>query len=254
MCLTNSGFYEKISTPHQTLQECRKTAERITIHSFFQSPLPDSTHASVNLGISSVRRRFVHDMLPNFTRHLSPMPRLHFVTLGIGCPSPSVVSRIRLRLRGTLPHPRILLSFSRVLSTRPGRRIRKHHISSFPATTKRLRQQLAAGESDWSLSALSAFFQVHPQFAPRTPFMSPLTLRQQLRPSRSVTSHPQRPGLSVAHASPKLRHRLFFSFGRGKPSASRSLTPRPVTFCNTPGSLRASVAPSPHAPITFCNT
>ena len=50
-------------------------------------------------------------MLPNFTRHLSPMPRLHFVTLGIGCPSPSVVSRIRLRLRGTLPHPRILLSF-----------------------------------------------------------------------------------------------------------------------------------------------
>ena len=34
--------------------------------------------------------------------------------------------------------------FSRVLSTRPGRRIRKHHISSFPATTKRLRQQLAS--------------------------------------------------------------------------------------------------------------
>ena len=50
-------------------------------------------------------------MLPNFTRHLSPMPRLHFVTLGIGCPSPSVASRFRLRLRGTLPHPRILLSF-----------------------------------------------------------------------------------------------------------------------------------------------
>ena len=72
---------------------------------------PDSTHASASFGISSVRRRFVHDMLPNFTRHLSPMPRLHFVTLGIGCPSPSVVSRIRLRLRGTLPHPRILLSF-----------------------------------------------------------------------------------------------------------------------------------------------
>ena len=71
----------------------------------------DSTHASASLGISSVRRRFVHDMLPNFTRHLSPMPRLHFVTLGIGCPSPSVVSRFRLRLRGTLPHPRILLSF-----------------------------------------------------------------------------------------------------------------------------------------------
>ena len=90
------------------------------------------------------------------------MPRLHFVTLGIGCLFPSVASRFRLRLRGTLPHPRILFSFSRVLSTRPGRRIRKHHISSFPATTKRLRQQLAAGESDWSLSALSVFFQVRP--------------------------------------------------------------------------------------------
>ena len=25
-------------------------------------------------------------MLPNFTRHLSPMPRLHSVTLGIDCP------------------------------------------------------------------------------------------------------------------------------------------------------------------------
>ena len=36
---------------------------------------PDSTHASASFGISSVRRRFVHDMLPNFTRHLSPMPQ-----------------------------------------------------------------------------------------------------------------------------------------------------------------------------------
>ena len=115
-----------------------------------------SAHAS--FGISSVRRRFVHDMLPTFTRHLSPMPQLHSVTFGIGCLFPSVASRFRLRLRGTLPHPRILFSFSRVLSTRPGRRIRKHHISSFPATTKRLRQQLAAGESDWSLSAWSVFF------------------------------------------------------------------------------------------------
>ena len=57
---------------------------------------PDSTHASASFGISSVRRRFVHDMLPNFTRHLSPMPRLHFVTLGIGCPSPSVAASLRL--------------------------------------------------------------------------------------------------------------------------------------------------------------
>ena len=50
-------------------------------------------------------------MLPNFTRHLSPMPQLHSVTFGIGCLFPSVASRFRLRLRGTLPHPRILLSF-----------------------------------------------------------------------------------------------------------------------------------------------
>ena len=68
------------------------------------SPLPDSTHASVNLGISSVRRRSVHDMLPNFTRHLSPMPRLHFVTLGIGCPSPSVAESLRL-LAHSSAHP-----------------------------------------------------------------------------------------------------------------------------------------------------
>ena len=32
-------------------------------------------------------------------------------SLSIGCLFPSVVSRIRLRLRGTLPHPRIHLSF-----------------------------------------------------------------------------------------------------------------------------------------------
>ena len=73
-----------------------------------------------------------------------------------------------------------------------------------------------------------------PLFAPRTPF----TLRRgsrQLRPSPALfSSRPQKLGLSVAHASPKLRHRLFFSFGRGKPSASRSLTPRPVTISNTP--------------------
>ena len=56
---------------------------------------PDSTHASASFGISSVRRRFVHDMLPNFTRHLSPMPQLHSVTFGIGCSSPSVSSRLR---------------------------------------------------------------------------------------------------------------------------------------------------------------
>ena len=136
---------------------------------------PDSTHASVNLGISSVRRRFVHDMLPNFTRHLSPMPRLHFVTLGIGCPSPSVVSRIRLRLRGTLPHPRILLSFFPCIidASRPPNKetpylfLSRDHKAAAGCESLRLEAvtrpqgvwvQLAAGESDWSLSAWSVFF------------------------------------------------------------------------------------------------
>ena len=63
--------------------------------------------------------------------------------------------------------------------------------------------------------------------------MSPLTLRQQLRPSRSVTSHPQRPGLSVAHASVTFcntRHRLSLSFGHAKPNGLTLPARRPVVL------------------------
>ena len=120
----------------------------------------DSTHASASLGISSVRRRFVHDMLPNFTRHLSPMPRLHFVTLGIGCPSPSVVSRIRLRLRGTLPHPRILLSFFPCIidASRPPNKETPYLFLSRDHKAAAAAARELASESDWSLSAWSVFF------------------------------------------------------------------------------------------------
>ena len=84
--------------------------------------------------------------------------------------------------------------------------------------------QLAAGESDWSLSAWSAFFQVHPKSAPGFRYRSTFVSRK-LHPSRSVTSHPQRPGLSVAHASVTFcntRHRLSISFGRVSHQASPS--------------------------------
>lgn len=68
------------------------------------------------------------------------------------------------------------------------------------------------------------------KFRSQTPFMSPLTLRQQLRPSRSVTSHPQRPVLSVAHASVTFcntRHRLSPVLARNMPLASSSLASAP---------------------------
>ena len=77
-----------------------------------QSPLPDSTHASASFGISSLRTsspRTTFGRALLFRAHAlslrlsasaplcslpahknqgsqSPMPRLHFVTLGIGCP------------------------------------------------------------------------------------------------------------------------------------------------------------------------
>ena len=113
-----------------------------------------------SFGISSVRRRFVHDMLSNFTRHLSPMPRLHFVTLGIGCPSPSVVSRIRLRLRGTLPHPRILLSFFPCIidASRPPNKETPYLFFSRDHKAAAAAARELASESDWSLSAWSVFF------------------------------------------------------------------------------------------------
>ena len=56
-----------------------------------------------SFGISSVRRRFVHDMLPNITRHQSPMPLRA---------SASAVRLLRSRkaFGFALPHPRILSS------------------------------------------------------------------------------------------------------------------------------------------------
>ena len=130
------------------------------------SHMPHVRFAS--FGISSVRRRFVHDMLPNFTRHLSPMPQLHSVTFGIGCLFPSVASRFRLRLRGTLPHPRILLSFFPCIidASRPPNKetpylfLSRDHKAAAGCESLRLEAvtrpqgvwvQLAAGESDWSL-------------------------------------------------------------------------------------------------------
>ena len=104
-------------------------------------------------------------MLPNFTRHLSPMPQLHSVTFGIGCSSPSVVSRIRLRLRGTLPHPRILLSFFLCIidASRPPNKETPYLFLSRDHKAAAAAARELASESDWSLSALSVFFQVRPR-------------------------------------------------------------------------------------------
>ena len=49
-----------------------------------------------------------------------------------------------------------------------------------------------ASESDWSLSAWSAFFQVHPKSAPGFRYRSTFVSRK-LHPSRSVPPTPQRP-------------------------------------------------------------
>ena len=135
MCLTNSGFYEKISTPHQTLQECRKTAERITIHSFFQSPLPDSTHASLSFGISSVR--------PALFTTIQQKPRLSVAHVSASHRHRLLVCFGRGKPDGfSLPRRSPVLRTCSWLS---------HYVPSPFATTKRLREQLAEGESDWSL-------------------------------------------------------------------------------------------------------
>ena len=133
----------------------------------FVTPLPDSTFAS----------HFVPYSRPESLQasRQSPTPPLHSVTPSVGCPSSSVASRFRLRLRGTLPHPRILLSFFPCIidASRPPNKetpylfLSRDHKAAAGCESLRLEAvtrpqgvwvQLAAGESDWSLSAWSVFF------------------------------------------------------------------------------------------------
>ena len=150
------------------------------------TPLPDSTFAS----------HFVPYSRPESLQasRQSPTPPLHSVTPSVGCPSSSVASRFRLRLRGTLPHPRILLSFFPCIidASRPPNKETPYLFLSRDHKAAAAAARELASESDWSLSAWSAFFQVHPKSAPGFRYRSTFVSRK-LHPSRSVPPTPQRP-------------------------------------------------------------
>ena len=150
---------------------------------------------------------------------------------------------------------------SRTARLEPSARARRaptHFLSSFPATTKRLREQLASLRARATGRCLRGLRSskciqsplpdsTHASYPRRKPFglaqgLS-LDLRSILSPFASFgissvrpalfTSRPQKPGLPVAHASVTFcntRHRLSLSFGHVKPNGLTLPARRPVVL------------------------
>ena len=174
---------------------------------------------------------------------------------------------------------------SRTARLEPSARARRaptHCLSSFPATTKRLREQLASLRARATGRCLRGLRSskciqsplpdsTHASYPRRKPFglaqgLS-LDLRSILSPFASFgissvrpalfTSRPQKPGLPVAHASVTFcntRHRLSLASVTSSLTASRSLASAPLTPKKIQKTMRAWCTKTPGKTADFPTT